>query len=104
MAAADDAVVIAWIEGSDAASLSITVTATANSGNTGSATMSLKISGLVNAGQGTVTDGRYVLTAAQPAGQNFAGKTVTFTIDGKDANQTASWAQGDADILDLTAN
>ncbi|PKB71761.1 MAG: hypothetical protein BZY87_03890 [SAR202 cluster bacterium Io17-Chloro-G6] len=102
--APDDTVVIAWISGSDAATLTIKVTATANSGITGSASMSLQISGSVNAGEAKVKDGKYVLTAAQPSGQSFNGKSVTFTVGGKDARQTATWQKGGADIVDLAAN
>ena len=102
--APDDTVVIAWIDGIDAATLTITVTATANSGVTGSASLTLQVSGPVNAGEAKVKNGAYVLTAAQPSGQSFTGKTVTFTVGGKDARQTAVWRKGGADVLDLTAN
>ena len=102
--APDDTVVIAWIAGSDAITLSIKVTATANSGVTGSASLSLPVSNSINAGETVVKDGEYVLNAAQPSGQSFAGKTVTFTVGGKDVRQSATWKQGGADILDLTAN
>ena len=102
--APDDTVVTAWIDGSDSATLTIKVTATANSGNPGSALLSLQVSGSFNAGEAKVKDGEYVLNAAQPSGQNFTGKTVTFTVGGKDAIQTATWQKGDADFLDLTAN
>ncbi len=102
--APDETVVIAWISGSDATTLSIKVTATANSGVTGSASLSLLVSGSINAGEAKVKDGEYVLNAAQPSGQSFAGKTVTFTVGGKDVRRSATWKQGGADILDLTAN
>jgi hypothetical protein len=45
-----------------------------------------------------------VLNAAQPSGQSFAGKTVTFTIGDKNAAQTGTWQQGGATILDLSAD
>ena len=102
--APDGAVVIAWIAGSDASSLIIKVTATANSGETDSASLSIPVSGSINAGEATVKKGEYVLNAGQPSGQSFAGKTVTFTIGGKDVRQTGTWRQGEATILDLTAN
>ena len=102
--APDETVVIAWIDGSDAATLTIKVTATANSGNTGSASLSLQVSGSINAGEAKVKNGEYVLNAAQPSGQNFTGKTVTFTVGGKDARQTATWHKGGADVVDLTAS
>ena len=102
--APDETVLIAWIDGSDAATLTMKVTATANSGNTGSASLSLRVSGSINAGEARVKDGEYVLNAAQPTGQNFTGKTVTFTVGGKEARQTATWRKGGADVVDLTAN
>ena len=102
--APDDTVVIAWIAGSGATILTIKITATANSGETGSSTLLLPVSNSINAGQATVNDGEYVLNASQPAGQNFNGKTVTFTIGGKDAAQTATWQQGSVELLNLTAN
>lgn len=96
--------VTAWIAGTDSTSLTIKVTATANSGETDIATVRVPVSGAVNAGEATVSGGDYVLNAAQPSGQNFAGKTVTFTIGDKDANETGIWRQGGATILDLTAD
>jgi len=102
--APDDTVIIAWIAGSDSTTLIIKVTATANGGETGSASMSLPVSSSLNAGEAKVKDGEYVLTAAQPSGQSFNGKTVAFTVGGKDARQTATWQQGGADIVNLTAN
>ncbi len=102
--APDGTVVIAWIDSSDATTLNIKVTATANSGDTGSASLSLRVSGSMNVGEAKVLRGEYILNAAQPSGQNFAGQTVTFTVGGKDAPQTATWQKGDADVLNLTAN
>lgn len=102
--APDGTVVTAWIAGTNSTSVIIKVTATANSGETDSASSTLLVSGAINAGQATVKDGEFVVTAAQPSGQSFAGKTVTFTIGGKDARQTGKWQQGGATILDLTSN
>jgi len=101
--APDGTVVIAWIAGTNSTSLLIKVTATADSGETDSASLSLPVSGAINAGQATVSNGEFVVTASQPPGQSFAGKTVTFTVGGKDARQTGTWQQGGATILDLTA-
>lgn len=53
------------------------------------------------AGTATVADGSYVLQVDQ-VDASFAGKTVSFQIDGTDANETAAWAQGGADELALT--
>ncbi len=102
--APDGTVVIAWIAGTNSTSVIIKVTATANSGETDSASLTLLVSGAINAGQATVKNGEFVVTAAQPSGQSFAGKTVTFTIGGKDARQTGKWQQGGATFLDLTGN
>jgi hypothetical protein len=102
--APDGTVVIAWIAGTNSTSLLIKVTATANSGETDSASLSLPVSGAINAGQATVMKGEFVVNASQPSGQSFAGKTVIFTVGGKDARQTGIWQQGGATILDLTAN
>ena len=96
--------VIAWIASTDSTTLVIKVSATANSGETDSTSISLLVSGAINAGQTTVTKGEFVMNATQPSGKRFAGKTVTFTIGGKDARQTGVWKQGGATILDLTAN
>ena len=102
--APDGTVVTAWIAGTDSTSVIIKVAATANSGETDSAVLTLLVSGAINAGQATVKNGEFVVNAAQPSGQSFAGKNVTFTIGGKDARQSGKWKQGGAIILDLTAN
>lgn len=47
--------------------------------------------------------GSYVLTIAQPEGKAYAGKTVTFTVKGFAAAQTATWEMGGVTKLDLTA-
>lgn len=101
--APDGTKVVAWMAGSGASKLAINVTATANSGETDSASLSLPVSGAINVGETTVLNGEYVLTAAQPTGQNFAGKPIIFAIGGKDAAQTGTWEQGAATLLDLTA-
>ena len=49
----------------------------------------------------TSEDGRYKLKVQQRA-VNFIGKTVTFTVDGEIASQSALWRQGGVDLLDLT--
>ena len=45
-----------------------------------------------------------VLLVVPRDGQSFTGKTVTFTIGGIPANETALWVQGEATILNLTAS
>lgn len=94
----------AWIAGTDSTTLTIKVTATANFGETDIATVPVPVSGAVNAGETTVAEGEYVLNAAQPSGQSFTGKTVTFTTGDKEAKETGIWKQGGATILDLTAD
>ena len=56
-AAADGTVVTAWIAGSNATSLIIKVTATASSGETDSVSISLPVSGAINAGEARVRKG-----------------------------------------------
>ena len=50
----------------------------------------------------TSSDGKYKLKVQQGT-QNFASKTVTFTVDGNMASQLAIWRQGGVDLLDLSA-
>lgn len=76
----------------------------ANTGEADIASVTLRVSGAINAGKAVVKKGEFVLNAAQPSGQSSTGKTVTFTIGDADAGQTGTWKQGDATILDLTAN
>ena len=102
--ASDGIVITAWIAGTDSTTLVIKVTATANTGETDIASVTLRVSGAINAGEDVVKKGEFVLNAAQPSGQSFTGKTVTFTICDANAGQTGIWKQGDATILDLTAN
>ena len=40
----------------------------------------------------------------EPVADSFVGKTVTFTIGGIPANETALWTQGDVTQLNLTAS
>ena len=51
----------------------------------------------------TTTGGNYRLDVAPPEGTSFAGKTVSFTVGGFPARETATWEQGGANILNLTA-
>ena len=50
-----------------------------------------------------VANGSYNLFVEQPEGESFSGKTVTFKIGDIDANESAIWAQGGGDELNLTA-
>ncbi|PKB68595.1 MAG: hypothetical protein BZY81_01395 [SAR202 cluster bacterium Io17-Chloro-G4] len=51
-----------------------------------------------------VADGEYSLFIEQREGNFLAGKTVTFQIGADTTNESAIWAQGGGDELDLTAN
>lgn len=42
------------------------------------------------------------LLVEQPEGGNFSGKTVTFTIGGLAAAESAAWVQGELTVLDLS--
>ena len=59
------------------------------------------IEGRIAASAFTFSDGRYMLKVQQGE-QNFTGKTVTFTVDGEMASQSALWKQGGVDLLDLS--
>jgi hypothetical protein len=50
-----------------------------------------------------VVDGTYPVLLVEPSGDSFAGKTVTFTIGGFAATETAFWIQGEVTELNLTA-
>ena len=55
-------------------------------------------------GKGTVSDGSYVMNVSQYGIAAFAGKTLTFKIDGVETMQTATWATGGATVLDLAGD
>ena len=50
----------------------------------------------------SVSGGSYVIEV-EPANDSFVGKTVTFTIGGIPANETALWTQGEVTELNLSA-
>jgi len=50
-----------------------------------------------------VAGGKYTILVEQPEGSAFAGKTVKFKIGSSDASQSATWEQGGASVLNLTA-
>ena len=52
----------------------------------------------------SVSGGSYPVLMVEPDADSFVGKTVTFTIGGIPANETATWAQGEVTQLDLTAS
>lgn len=47
--------------------------------------------------------GNFVLTITQPEGKSYTGKSVTFTVKGFAATQTATWTAGEVTNLNLTA-
>ena len=68
---------------------------------TGGVEISAIIEEVVIAATLTSSDGRYKLKVQQGT-QSFVGKTVTFTIDGQIAIQSALWRQGGVDLLNLS--
>lgn len=51
----------------------------------------------------SVVDGTYPVLLVEPDAESFSGKTVTFTIGGFAATETAFWIQGEVTELNLTA-
>ena len=51
----------------------------------------------------SVSDGKFLLTIEQRIPTN-KGKSITFSVGGVDANETAVWKQGDAVLFDLSAD
>jgi hypothetical protein len=51
----------------------------------------------------TASGGDYNLLVDQEGDQSFAGKTVSFKVSGANAAQTATWAKGGGDVLNLVA-
>ncbi len=51
----------------------------------------------------SVSGGSYPVLLVEPANDSFVGKTVTFTIGGIPANETALWTQGEVTELNLSA-
>ena len=52
----------------------------------------------------SVSGGSYPVLMVEPDADSFVGKTVTFTIGGIPANETALWTQGEITQLNLTAS
>ena len=52
----------------------------------------------------SVSDGSYPVLLVEPDGDSFSGKTVTFTIGGFAASETAFWIQGEVTELNLNAS
>ena len=102
--APNGAVVTALVEIPLASPLTLEVNVTADNGQTATASRTVNVLHLLNAGEGIVSDGNYSVKVVQTRGQVFAGKIVRFKIDGQDAGQTAAWVHGDADVLNLTAS
>ena len=48
-------------------------------------------------------NGSYSFNVIQPGGSNFAGKTVTFKVDGIEAAETAIWSAGSQSTQNLTS-
>ena len=58
---------------------------------------------LVPVGEGVVSGGSYFVQVPQYGNAPFSGKTVSFKVGGVDAQPTAVWRAGEADILNLAA-
>ena len=52
----------------------------------------------------SVSGGSYPVLLVEPDNDSFVGKTVTFTIGGIPANETALWTQGEVSELNLSAS
>ena len=52
----------------------------------------------------SVSGGSYPVLLVEPDGDSFVGKTVTFTIGGFPASETAFWIQGEVTELNLNAS
>lgn len=52
----------------------------------------------------SVSGGSYPVLLVEPDNDSFVGKTVTFTIGGIPANETALWTQGEVTELNLSAS
>ena len=52
----------------------------------------------------SVSGGSYPVLLVEPNNDSFVGKTVTFTIGGIPANETALWTQGEVTELNLSAS
>ena len=52
----------------------------------------------------SVSGGSYPVLLVEPSNDSFVGKTVTFTIGGIPANETALWLQGEVTELNLSAS
>ena len=102
--AADGTVVTAWLEGGASTEITLQVTATDDGGNQTVASLELGLLSQQNQiGEATVANGSYTLLVEQLAGQNLAGRTINFRVDGVAVEQTATWEQGGGDELPIRA-
>ena len=97
--ATDGTEVVAWVEGGPATTAELVATATDGSGQQGEDTVTVAVlPGLIRVASTTVIDGRYSLVVGQLEGESFAGRRVTFRVNGVDAVESMVWAAGGADV------
>ena len=82
--------------------LEVEATVTNDAGQSATDTLYVPVFGApVNVGE---TAGEYTIQISQLSGQSYAGKVLTFKVDGRDAAESATWQQGGADVRNLTVN
>ena len=103
--ATNGAVITVFIEGARVSTLEVEATVTNDAGQSATDTLSVPVFGApVNVGETAVSNGEYTIQISQPSGQSYAGKVLTFKVDGRDAAESATWQQGGADVRNLTVN
>ena len=97
--APDGTEVVAWVEGGPATTLELVARATDDSGQQGEDTVTVAVlPGLIRVASTTVIDGLYSLVVGQLEGESFAGRRVTFRVNGVDAVESMVWSAGGADV------
>ena len=77
-------------------------TATGGSGQQGEDTIKIEVlPSRIRVASATVSDGNYSLLVNQLEGASFAGRLVTFTVNGADSPETKVWKAGEGDVLVL---
>ncbi len=103
--ALDGTVITVFIEGVRVDTLEVEATVTNDAGQSATDSLSVAVFGApVNVGETTVSGGDYSIQISQPINQSYAGKVLTFKVNGRDAAESATWQQGGADVLNLTVN
>jgi hypothetical protein len=77
-------------------------TATDDSGQQGVHTISVSVlPGRIRVASTTIINGLYGLTVPQLEGGSFAGRAVTFTVNGVEIPQSMVWMSGAVETLDF---